>query len=135
MVHTQAKIMTNQDVMYKYISKNMLFVATVSPKATGGIGSSGPDEASLVAYLIDTVTGRILHRVTHQGAQGPVHAVCVSSSCLSNMCWLFIEKKTHCKVWLQSVCARVCIVFLLFLHLFLFLFFFQSFTNWLVWSY
>ncbi|XP_078174655.1 uncharacterized protein LOC144568245 [Carex rostrata] len=74
-VHTQAKIMTNQDVMYKYISKNILFVATVSPKATGGIGPAGPDEASLVAYLIDTVTGRILHRVTHQGAQGPVHAV------------------------------------------------------------
>ncbi|KAJ4794493.1 ER membrane protein complex subunit 1 [Rhynchospora pubera] len=74
-VHTQAKIMTNQDVMYKYISKNILFVATVSPKAAGGIGSAAPDEAWLVAYLIDTVTGRILHRVTHQGAQGPVHAV------------------------------------------------------------
>jgi len=29
----------------------------------------------LVVYLIDTVTGRILHRVTHHGSQGPVHAV------------------------------------------------------------
>ncbi|MBA0820314.1 hypothetical protein Gohar_021702 [Gossypium harknessii] len=29
----------------------------------------------MVAYLIDTVTGRILHRVTHHGSQGPVHAV------------------------------------------------------------
>lgn len=53
----------------------MLFVATVAPKAAGDIGSATPDEASLVAYLIDAVTGRILHRVTHQGAQGPVHAV------------------------------------------------------------
>ncbi|OAY79607.1 ER membrane protein complex subunit 1 [Ananas comosus] len=74
-VHTQAKVIGDKDVMFKYISKNMLFVATVAPNAAGEIGSATPDEASLVAYLIDAVTGRILHRVTHQGAQGPVHAV------------------------------------------------------------
>ena len=34
-----------------------------------------PEEAWLVAYLIDAVTGCILHRVTHHGAQGPVHRV------------------------------------------------------------
>jgi hypothetical protein len=28
-----------------------------------------------VAYLIDSVTGQILHRVTHPSMQGPVHAV------------------------------------------------------------
>ncbi|KAH7658285.1 Quinoprotein alcohol dehydrogenase-like protein [Dioscorea alata] len=74
-VHTQAKVNVDHDVMYKYISKNMVFAATVSPKASGEIGSATPEEASLVAYLIDAVTGRILHRVTHQGAQGPIHAV------------------------------------------------------------
>ncbi|CAK9136391.1 unnamed protein product [Ilex paraguariensis] len=74
-VHTQAKVITEQDVMYKYISKNLLFVATVAPKATGAIGSVTPEESWLVVYLIDTVTGRILHRVTHHGSQGPVHAV------------------------------------------------------------
>lgn len=61
--------------MYKYISKNLLFIATVAPKAAGEIGSVTPDEAWLVVYLIDTVTGRILHRVTHHGSQGPVRAV------------------------------------------------------------
>uniref|UniRef100_A0A0D9WE36 ER membrane protein complex subunit 1 n=1 Tax=Leersia perrieri TaxID=77586 RepID=A0A0D9WE36_9ORYZ len=71
-VHTQAKIIADQDVMYKYLSKNLVFVATVSPKAAGEIGSAAPEEAWLVAYLIDAVTGRILHRVTHHGAQGPV---------------------------------------------------------------
>lgn len=75
MVHTQAKVTTDRDVMYKYISKNMLFVATVAPKAAGDIGSVIPDESWLIVYLIDTVTGRILHRMTHQGSQGPVHAV------------------------------------------------------------
>ncbi|KAL4194055.1 hypothetical protein AMTRI_Chr05g57370 [Amborella trichopoda] len=74
-VHTQAKVLTDQDVIFKYISRNVLFVATVAPKATDGIGSITPDEAWLVAYLIDTVTGRILHRVTHLGAHGPIQAV------------------------------------------------------------
>ncbi|KAJ9183490.1 hypothetical protein P3X46_007335 [Hevea brasiliensis] len=74
-VHTQAKVIADQDVMYKYISKNLLFVVTVAPKATGGIGSATPEESWLVAYLIDSVTGRILHRMTHHGSHGPVHAV------------------------------------------------------------
>ncbi|XP_057779297.1 uncharacterized protein LOC130997883 [Salvia miltiorrhiza] len=74
-VHTQAKVTADQEVMYKYVSKNLLFLATVAPKAVGPIGSVTPDESSLIVYLIDTVTGRILHRVTHQGSVGPVHAV------------------------------------------------------------
>ncbi|XP_020574945.1 ER membrane protein complex subunit 1 [Phalaenopsis equestris] len=74
-VHTQAKVIADQDVMYKYISRSLLFVATVAPKAAGEIGSVTPEEAWLIAYLIDAVTGRILHRVIHQGAQGPVNAV------------------------------------------------------------
>lgn len=78
-VHTQAKVTAEQEVMYKYISKNLLFLATVGPKAVGPIGSVTPDESSLVVYVIDTVTGRILHRVTHHGSQGPVHAVSLPS--------------------------------------------------------
>ncbi|KAG8471912.1 hypothetical protein CXB51_036237 [Gossypium anomalum] len=74
-VHTQAKVIADQEVMYKYISRNLLFVATVALKGSGEIGSVTPEESWLVAYLIDTVTGRILHRVTHHGSQGPVHAV------------------------------------------------------------
>ncbi|XP_022750174.1 ER membrane protein complex subunit 1 isoform X2 [Durio zibethinus] len=74
-VHTQSKVIADQDVMYKYISRNLLFVATVAPKASGKIGCVTPEESWLVVYLIDTVTGRILHRVTHHGSQGPVHAV------------------------------------------------------------
>lgn len=74
-VHTQTKVTADQEVMYKYISKNLLFLVTVSPKAVGPIGSATPEESSLVVYIIDTVTGRILHRMTHQGSQGPVQAV------------------------------------------------------------
>ncbi|VVB14136.1 unnamed protein product [Arabis nemorensis] len=74
-VHTQAKVNTDQDLLYKYVSKNLLFVATVSPKGAGEISSVTPEESALVVYLIDTITGRILHRLSHQGCQGPVHAV------------------------------------------------------------
>lgn len=77
-VHTQAKVIADEDVMYKYISKNLLFVATVSPKASGEIGSVTPEESWLIVYLVDTITGRILHRMTHHASQGPVHAVSIS---------------------------------------------------------
>lgn len=78
--------MTDQDVMYKYISKNLLFVANVAPKAIGEIGTVTPEEAWLVVYIIDTVTGRILHRMTHQGCQGPVHAVSFLDTCSFKCC-------------------------------------------------
>ncbi|PPD66978.1 hypothetical protein GOBAR_DD36144 [Gossypium barbadense] len=74
-VHTQAKVIADQEVMYKYISRNLLFVATVALKGSVEIGSVTPEESWLVAYLIDTVTCCILHQVTHHGSQGPVHAV------------------------------------------------------------
>ncbi|KAG6553490.1 hypothetical protein Mapa_004402 [Marchantia paleacea] len=74
-VHTQSKILGSRDVLYKYLNKNLIFVATVTPKAAQHIGNATPEEAGLVAYLIDTVTGRVLHRVSHPFMQGPVHAV------------------------------------------------------------
>ncbi|TMW90388.1 hypothetical protein EJD97_015788 [Solanum chilense] len=74
-VHTQAKVNADQDVLYKYISKNLLFLATVTPKAMGDIGSVIPDDSWLFVYLVDTITGRVLLRMSHHGCQGPVHAV------------------------------------------------------------
>ncbi|XP_023538600.1 ER membrane protein complex subunit 1 isoform X1 [Cucurbita pepo subsp. pepo] len=74
-VHTQAKVVADQDVMYKYISKNLLFLATVAPKSSGEIGTTTPEDSWLVVYVIDIVNGRILHRMTHHGSTGPVHAV------------------------------------------------------------
>lgn len=74
-VHTQAKVNADQNVLYKYISKNLLFLATVTPKAMGDIGSVIPDDSWLFVYLVDTITGRVLLRMSHHGCQGPVHAV------------------------------------------------------------
>ena len=75
MVHTQKKVLTDQEVLYKYVRKKVLFVVIFAPRVVGPIGIVAPEEAWLVAYLIDTITGWILYRVTHQGMQGPIHAV------------------------------------------------------------
>ncbi|PPS02292.1 hypothetical protein GOBAR_AA18389 [Gossypium barbadense] len=96
-VHTQAKLIADQDVMYKYISSNLLFVATVAPKASGEIGSVTPEESWLVVYLIDTVTGRVLHRMTHHGSQGPVQAV--SSHWLSHIDVISSYQKVLSENW------------------------------------
>eukprot|EP00250_Pteridium_aquilinum_P012532 c20782_g1_i1 orf=468-3470(-) len=74
-VHTQAKVLTNQEVLFKYLNKNSLFVATVAPRGSETIGETSPEENWLVVYVIDTVTGRILHRLKHPNMHGPVHAV------------------------------------------------------------
>ncbi|KAH7293959.1 hypothetical protein KP509_28G050000 [Ceratopteris richardii] len=74
-VHTQAKILTNQDVLYKYLNKNTLFVATIAPSGAEAFGETSPEENWLVVYIIDTITGRILYRLKHSGMCGPVHAV------------------------------------------------------------
>ncbi len=74
-VHTQAKVLGNQEVLFKYLNKNMIFVATVTPKSGGLSGAASPEDSTVVASLIDSVTGQILHRVTHPSMQGPVHAV------------------------------------------------------------
>lgn len=80
MVHTQAKVVGDQEVMYKYVSNNLLFIATASPKASGEIGTATPEDSAMFVYIIDTITGRILHRVTHYGSQGPVHAVSLQTA-------------------------------------------------------
>jgi hypothetical protein len=61
----QLRILGNHQVLHKYLNRNTLFVATTTPTNT----SKPVDESAVVAYLLDTVTGRVLHRVSHQGVQ------------------------------------------------------------------
>eukprot|EP00245_Coleochaete_scutata_P017709 TRINITY_DN8832_c0_g2_i1.p1 TRINITY_DN8832_c0_g2~~TRINITY_DN8832_c0_g2_i1.p1 ORF type:complete len:1022 (-),score=187.79 TRINITY_DN8832_c0_g2_i1:311-3376(-) len=81
-VHALAKVLGNRDVLYKYLNRNTIFVATVAPLKDGsvpagvGVGEpASPEESALTVYIIDAVSGQILYRVSHQGMQGPVHAV------------------------------------------------------------
>ncbi len=53
----------------------MLFSQFSSNCAGGLSGATSPEDSTVVAYLIDSVTGQILHCVTHPSMQGPVHVV------------------------------------------------------------
>ena len=76
MFHTQTKVLTDHEVLYKlYVRKNVLFFVIDAPRFVGPIGTTMLEQAWLVAYLIDTVTRRILYQVTHQGMEGHVHVV------------------------------------------------------------
>lgn len=55
------------------------------------MGAAIPEDSTLVAYLIDTITGRILHRVSHPNMQGPVHAV--SNTHIGDLFTEFIPRK------------------------------------------
>ncbi|CAI5497671.1 unnamed protein product [Closterium sp. Naga37s-1] len=71
----------DRSVQFKLLSKNLLFLATVTPPAASasasaaGVGVGGEEGGAVVVYLIDTVGGQVVERVVHAGMQGPVHAV------------------------------------------------------------
>eukprot|EP00850_Spirogloea_muscicola_P006456 SM000030S11465 [mRNA] locus=s30:825005:831618:+ [translate_table: standard] len=70
-VYTQAKVLGDRNVLLKYLNPNTAFIATTAAFAD----RQKPATNVLTAYLIDTVTGDILYRVTHAEMSGPVHAV------------------------------------------------------------
>ena len=61
-VNSWVRVPGDRSTMFKYLNPNTIFVAT----STG---------AAVHVNLIDAVTGRILYRVRHGDARGPVHAV------------------------------------------------------------
>jgi hypothetical protein len=67
-VHSRTRILGDRSTLYKYLNPNTLFVVT-SPEAVPGV------EPHITAIVMDTVSGKVLYRVRHQGATGPVRAV------------------------------------------------------------
>ena len=61
-VNSWVRVPGDRSTMFKYLNPNTIFVATST-------------EAAVHVNLIDAVTGRILYRVRHGDARGPVHAV------------------------------------------------------------
>ena len=69
--HAWTRVLGDRSTLFKYLSPNVIFVA-VAP--TRGVFPG--DEASAVsAHLLDAATGRVLYRVRHPEARGPVRAV------------------------------------------------------------
>ncbi|KAA0707045.1 ER membrane protein complex subunit 1 [Triplophysa tibetana] len=67
-VHSQGRVMGDRSVLYKYLNPNLLAVVTES--------TDTHQERSFVGiFLIDGVTGRIVHEAVQRKAKGPVHFV------------------------------------------------------------
>ncbi|KAM9430719.1 ER membrane protein complex subunit 1-like [Salvelinus alpinus] len=67
-VHSQGRVMGDRSVLYKYLNPNLLAVVTESTDAH-------PERAFVGMFLIDGVTGRIIHEAVQRKARGPVHFV------------------------------------------------------------
>ena len=69
-VHTWVKVLGDRSTLFKYLSPNVIFVAVAPTGSNANLG-----DAAVSAHLLDAVTGRVLYRVRHPEARGPVHAV------------------------------------------------------------
>lgn len=66
-------MLSDRSIKYKYLNPNLLFLATAP--STSSSDDSDSLSSEVVVSLVDTVTGRMLHRQAHAGARGPVSAV------------------------------------------------------------
>ena len=67
-VNSWVRVLGDRSTLFKYLSPNVIFVAA-APK------NAAPEESAVSVHLLDAATGRVLYRVRHADARGPVHAV------------------------------------------------------------
>ncbi|KAM4704306.1 ER membrane protein complex subunit 1 [Rhinophrynus dorsalis] len=67
-VHSQGRVMGDRSVLYKYLNPNLLALVTEST-------DTHPERCFIGIYLIDGVTGRIIHSSVQRRARGPVQLV------------------------------------------------------------
>ncbi|XP_064027979.1 ER membrane protein complex subunit 1 isoform X2 [Pogoniulus pusillus] len=67
-VHSQGRVMGDRSVLYKSLNPNLLAVVTEST-------DTHHERTFIGIYLIDGVTGRIIHSSVQKKAKGPVHMV------------------------------------------------------------
>jgi len=65
-VASPVRVLGDRNVLHKYINRNLLAVGVEKP------GDGEFEEPSLLIMLVDTVSGRVVHSVTHPGMRGPL---------------------------------------------------------------
>jgi len=65
-VHSPVRVLGDRTVLHKYVNRNLLAVGIEHP------GDGDFEDGSLLVMLVDTVSGRIVHSVTHPGMRGPL---------------------------------------------------------------
>ena len=64
-IHSPVRVLGDRNVLHKYINRNLLALGIEHAE-------SDFDEASLQVMLVDTVSGRVVHSVSHPGMVGPL---------------------------------------------------------------
>ena len=89
-IRSAGRVLGNRAVLLKYINVNSLAVATesvggqVDSKEVSSAPTVGAKEPCVRIYIVDTVTGAILHSVVHRDAKGPVHLVQTENTVVYN---------------------------------------------------
>uniref|UniRef100_A0A8C0AP32 ER membrane protein complex subunit 1 n=1 Tax=Buteo japonicus TaxID=224669 RepID=A0A8C0AP32_9AVES len=97
-VHSQGRVMGDRSVLYKSLNPNLLAVVTEST-------DTHHERTFIGIYLIDGVTGRIIHSSVQKKAKGPVHIVHSEnwvvlgfppgpSSPFQRLCWILAAQRS-----------------------------------------
>jgi len=65
-VHSPARVLGDRGILYKYINPNLLAIMT-----QGRVGDSCSPDYYVNVYLIDGVTGALVHNIQHPKSRGP----------------------------------------------------------------
>ncbi|RUS77416.1 hypothetical protein EGW08_014819, partial [Elysia chlorotica] len=74
LVHSQGRVLGDRSVLYKYLNPNLVAVVAEGEEILTSSNNKGPS-AFFSLYLIDGVTGHIVHHQTHKRARGPVKVI------------------------------------------------------------
>lgn len=86
-VHSYTKVLGDRSLLFKYLNPNTALIVA------GGVHSNAEfEDSDLEAFLIDTITGRVLYRQIHESAKGPVHGV-VSQHCAIYHYWSITNQR------------------------------------------
>lgn len=69
-VHSPARVLGDRGILYKYLNPNLIAVMTQANS-----GSACTPENYINVYLIDAVTGALVHSIYHPKSQGPFNMV------------------------------------------------------------
>lgn len=68
--HSPARVLGDRGILYKYVNPNVIALMT-----EGTSGDSCTPEQTVNVYLVDGVTGALVHSVHHQKSRGPTRMV------------------------------------------------------------
>lgn len=72
-VHSRAAVLSDNNVLLKYLNPHMLAICTIVESSVQE--SEGTKGSKVFVSIIDTISGKLLQRIEHDGATGPVRSI------------------------------------------------------------